>query len=97
MSSNSSSIRVHAPHTGAVGKHPVLGPGQFFEYMSGCDLATEVGLMKGSFHFATVPAGTPSASVGQAVPALENAEQRFEVPVSPFPLEPDRLPVQFDP
>lgn len=91
------SIRVHAPHTGAVGKHPVLGPGQCFEYMSGCDLATPTGLMKGTFYFGAVPAGTRSASVGQAVPALEDTEQRLEVVVTPFPLQPDRLPVQFDP
>lgn len=90
-----SSIKVHAPQTGAVGKHPVLETGQVFEYMSGCDLATPTGLMKGCFHFAWVPAGTPSASVGQAVPALEAsvADQKFEVPVTPFPLAPDRLPV----
>ena len=92
------SIKVHAPQTGAVGKHPVLEPGQFFEYMSGCDLAAPMGVMKGSFHFAWVPAGTPSASVGQAVPALDesHADRRFEVPVAPFPLRPDTLPVQYD-
>ena len=94
---NDSSIRVHAPQTGAVGKHPVLGPGQCFEYMSGCDLATPTGLMKGAFHFAWVKVGTPSAQVGQAVPALDDHAQHFEVPVTPFPLEPDRLPVQFGP
>eukprot|EP00977_Amphora_coffeiformis_P002553 scaffold482_cov266-Amphora_coffeaeformis.AAC.16 len=96
---SSSSIKVHAPQTGAVGKHPVLEPGQFFEYMSGCDLATPEGIMKGSFHFAWVSAGTPSASVGQAVQALDesHADRRFEVPVTPFPLQPDTLPVQFDP
>lgn len=95
----SNSIKVHAPQTGAVGKHPVLAPGQVFEYMSGCDLATPTGLMKGAFHFAWVPAGTPPASVGQAIRALDEAfaDQRFEVPVTPFPLEPDQLPVQFDP
>jgi uncharacterized protein affecting Mg2+/Co2+ transport len=97
----STSIKVHAPQTGAVGKHPVLQPGQVFEYMSGCDLATERGEMKGSFHFAVVPPGTPSATVGQFVAALSNddnsmTDKRFEVPVKPFSLEPDQLPVRYE-
>jgi uncharacterized protein affecting Mg2+/Co2+ transport len=39
-------IRVHAPTTGAVGKLPVLHPGQAFEYSSGCELVTPTGEMK---------------------------------------------------
>jgi uncharacterized protein affecting Mg2+/Co2+ transport len=100
LGTDQNSIKVHAPHTGAVGQHPVLGPGQFFEYMSGCDLATESGLMQGCFHFCHVPADTPPARVGQTVPAIHGtdaaAAARFEVPVAPFPLEPDRLPIQFE-
>jgi uncharacterized protein affecting Mg2+/Co2+ transport len=92
LGTEQNSIKVHAPHTGAVGQHPVLAPGQFFEYMSGCDLATESGLMQGCFHFCHVPPGTPPARVGQTVPAIHGGDTaaRFEVPVAPFPLEPDR-------
>src|SRR3954468_24974099 len=32
---------------GVVGETPVLEPGQAFEYNSGCNLATEIGYMKG--------------------------------------------------
>jgi ApaG protein len=44
-------IRVHDPMGGAVGQFPVLQRGQAFEYMSGCELATPTGVMKGCFHF----------------------------------------------
>uniref|UniRef100_A0A7S2YSQ4 ApaG domain-containing protein n=2 Tax=Entomoneis paludosa TaxID=265537 RepID=A0A7S2YSQ4_9STRA len=63
--------QVHAPLTGAVGKHPVLKPSQAFEYMSGCDLATSTGKMQGTFYFVTVPMDTPSATVGQATDVMD--------------------------
>jgi ApaG protein len=34
---------------GVVGHQPLLEPGQSFEYTSGCQLATPVGTMKGSY------------------------------------------------
>jgi ApaG protein len=34
---------------GVVGENPDLGPGESFEYMSGCPLPTEWGTMEGSF------------------------------------------------
>lgn len=34
---------------GVVGKTPVLGPGQSFEYTSGCPLTTPSGIMSGSY------------------------------------------------
>lgn len=34
---------------GVVGQQPLLGPGETFEYTSGCPLTTPVGTMKGSF------------------------------------------------
>ena len=34
---------------GVVGHQPLLAPGQHFEYTSGCQLATPVGTMKGSY------------------------------------------------
>jgi len=70
----------------------VLRPGMAFEYMSGCDLATEHGLMSGCFHFARVPSDTPPALVGMTnVEAFSPDSElpRFEVPVQPFRLEAD--------
>ncbi|WPZ36355.1 Co2+/Mg2+ efflux protein ApaG [Thalassobaculum sp. OXR-137] len=34
---------------GVVGEQPLLGPGEHFEYTSGCPLATPSGLMVGSY------------------------------------------------
>ncbi|MCF8150385.1 MAG: Co2+/Mg2+ efflux protein ApaG [Burkholderiaceae bacterium] len=34
---------------GVVGNQPLLAPGESFEYTSGCQLATPVGTMKGSY------------------------------------------------
>ena len=80
-------VRVHAPQTGAVGQLPVLAPGQAFEYTSGCELTSpsKQGYMYGCFHMAMVPAGTPSASVGQHVDAFQSDEV-FQVQVAKFPL-----------
>ncbi len=38
---------------GVVGHQPTLGPGQEFQYTSGCPLTTSFGLMKGSFQMVT--------------------------------------------
>jgi ApaG protein len=38
---------------GVVGEQPVLEPGQSFEYTSGCPLATESGVMEGSYGMRT--------------------------------------------
>jgi ApaG protein len=34
---------------GVVGQQPVLEPGQHHEYISGCNLKTEVGKMRGTY------------------------------------------------
>jgi ApaG protein len=34
---------------GVIGKQPVLGPGESFEYTSGCDLPTPFGSMRGTY------------------------------------------------
>ncbi|HHU94522.1 MAG TPA: Co2+/Mg2+ efflux protein ApaG [Alcaligenaceae bacterium] len=36
---------------GVVGKQPLIGAGESFEYSSGCPLPTPIGTMKGEFHF----------------------------------------------
>ncbi len=35
---------------GVVGQQPLLGPGEAFEYTSGCPLKTPVGTMRGRYH-----------------------------------------------
>lgn len=82
-------VKVHAPQTGAVGKLPVLQPGQAFEYMSGCELGTRTGVMSGCFHLSTVNADTPSAHVGMRVEAFDMDAGRFQVDVAPFLLHVD--------
>lgn len=70
----------------AVGQLPVLRPGDVFEYMSGCELATANGVMKGSFHLAKVPFDTPSATLNNATATFSSLD-RFQVVINPFPLE----------
>ena len=38
---------------GVVGKHPVLKPGESFEYTSGCPLRTRFGTMRGTYQMVT--------------------------------------------
>ncbi|MBL7837834.1 MAG: Co2+/Mg2+ efflux protein ApaG [Bacteroidetes bacterium] len=40
---------------GVVGEQPILGPGQSYEYYSGCLLNTGFGKMKGFYMFQTLP------------------------------------------
>lgn len=73
-----------------VGHLPVLQPGQVFEYMSGCDLFTKHGTMKGSFHMAIVDGSTRSAIVGDPIDVFgEQNPIVFEMPVHEFALEAD--------
>jgi ApaG protein len=41
---------------GVVGEQPVLGPGQSFEYTSGCPLGTSFGSMRGTYQM-VLPSG----------------------------------------
>ena len=78
-------IVVQAPKTGVVGILPVLQPGEYFEYMSGCELPLRNGTMSGALHMAIVPPRTRPALVGDDVEAFESKEQ-FQLVVQPFPL-----------
>jgi uncharacterized protein affecting Mg2+/Co2+ transport len=69
-------IVVDSPSTGAVGQLPVLHPGQVFEYMSGTDLATPKGTMKGHLYMARVPSSARSAQSGDNVEALLKQKQK---------------------
>jgi uncharacterized protein affecting Mg2+/Co2+ transport len=77
-------VRVVAPNTGVVGQLPVLSPGTAFEYQSGAEAGAR-GKMEGCLHFCVVPDDTPSTTIGTAIPAFES-DQRFAIPVKPFPL-----------
>ena len=78
-------IVVQAPKTGVVGILPVLQPGEYFEYMSGCELPSRNGTMRGALHMAIVPPRTRPAMVGDDVDAFQSEEQ-FQLVVQPFPL-----------
>ena len=79
---------VTEPSSGAVGHHPVLGPGEVFEYMSGADISTPTGAMEGIFHMATVDMQTTdSAHIGDDVDALKwkvDDERLFDIKVARF-------------
>jgi ApaG protein len=80
-------IRVYAPNTGVVGFLPVLQPGHFFEYRSGCEIGTASGTMGGCLHFARVSSDTVSCRVGdKPVDAHGDDGDRFEITVNKFPL-----------
>jgi uncharacterized protein affecting Mg2+/Co2+ transport len=82
-----SEVTVNAPTTGVVGHLPVLKPGDCFEYMSGCDIRSSTGSMRGSFHMAVVDDDTESAQVGDPVDALRAPKEKlFELTVQPFRL-----------
>lgn len=46
---------VHGP--GVIGEQPVLGPGEAFEYTSGCPLATPFGFMHGRYEMVATAGG----------------------------------------
>lgn len=50
---------------GVVGKFPDLGPGENFEYSSGCPLPTKWGTMEGSYAFERPDGGEFEAKVGR--------------------------------
>ena len=46
---NNKGVEQHVRGPGVVGEQPLLGPGESFEYTSGCPLDTPMGTMHGSF------------------------------------------------
>ena len=42
---------------GVIGEQPILAPGDKFDYTSGCDLLSEVGMMKGFYTFKNIQDG----------------------------------------
>ena len=67
---------VNAPRTGVVGYHPILQPGDAFEYTSGCNLASSVGSMSGGFYFCELDGDDVNtdnflARIGDELPAFK--------------------------
>src|SRR3990172_6208165 len=48
---------------GVVGQQPVLGPGESFEYTSGCPLTTPFGSMRGTYQMVTQDGGRFDATI----------------------------------
>jgi len=70
-----------------VGHHPVLHPGQGFEYMSGTELSSKHGSMEGRFTMAEVERGTAPGRVGDELDAFCLEEDAlFDLKVETVPL-----------
>ena len=69
---DSGGLRIEVPKgsPGVVGHTPILEPGQRFEYVSGVELRTASGTMRGSLHF-TVPSSGGSFDAAVAETALQ--------------------------
>jgi len=50
---------------GVVGAHPDLAPGERFEYVSGCVLATSWGTMEGTYRMVRADGSTFDAAIGR--------------------------------
>ncbi len=51
---DSLSSMVHVGGEGVVGQQPILGPGDCYQYTSGCELNSEIGSMYGFYTFVNV-------------------------------------------
>lgn len=58
---------------GVVGQHPILKPGEEFEYTSYCELATSVGTMHGSYTMVTSAGDEFEARIAPFTLAAPNA------------------------
>ena len=55
---------------GVVGETPVLGPGESYEYTSGCPLTTDFGSMRGSYGMVTTGGESFDAEIAEFVLVL---------------------------
>jgi ApaG protein len=53
----------HVDGSGVVGEHPILAPGESFNYTSGCPLRTPFGAMHGSYEMLRLSGGTFRATI----------------------------------
>lgn len=60
---------------GVVGRQPDLGPGEMFEYTSGCPLKTSWGTMEGTYAFERPGGDSFEVAIGRffLVPSVDNA------------------------
>ena len=63
---------------GVIGKQPVLGPGQAFDYTSGTPLDTPSGIMHGTYHM-VVPETGEAFDVGIPAFSLDSPHQEIRV------------------
>jgi ApaG protein len=68
----------HVHGEGVVGKQPVLGPGQAFDYTSGTPLDTPSGIMHGIYHM-VVPETGEAFDVGIPAFSLDSPHQEIRV------------------
>ena len=69
---------VNAPRTGVVGYHPILQPGDAFEYTSGCNLVSSLGSMEGGFYFCELDDDDLSADVSDKLARIGNELPAFQ-------------------
>ena len=63
---------------GVVGKQPLLGPGEAFEYTSGTPLGTPSGIMRGEYHMTVAETGE-AFDVGIPAFSLDSPHQDIRV------------------
>jgi ApaG protein len=61
---------------GVVGEQPTLGPGESFQYTSGCVLETPQGIMHGSYLMERADGSSFSATIAPFVLATPNAQAK---------------------
>lgn len=54
---DSNGIKRQVEGEGVIGQQPVINPGENYEYVSGCNLKTDMGSMKGSYEMIRVVDG----------------------------------------
>jgi ApaG protein len=53
----------HVDGDGVVGDQPILGPGESYDYVSGCPLATPTGAMRGAYEMASADGGVLTVAI----------------------------------
>lgn len=62
---------------GVVGEQPTLGPGEAFEYTSGCPLSTPSGMMRGAYRMLTASGDSFEAEIPEFSLHLPEAARRL--------------------
>mmetsp|Transcript_33745 Transcript_33745/g.74295 ORF Transcript_33745/g.74295 Transcript_33745/m.74295 type:complete len:395 (-) Transcript_33745:163-1347(-) len=81
---------IDSPGTGVVGYHPVLQPGNSFEYYSGCNIISPFGRMEGCYYMCEAGADDETLRVGDEVEALDipkDDDRLFQTPIESFVMD----------